>query len=127
MLLRLLTSLVKRFRKPVMIGSVQANKLVLDQIAERGDDGTLERHVRHLAYPMRGEVAAGMDRVMDLYAQAGFEVSETQYRNGVLGEHYAAVADDDFNTLTEGLRDDLERMGWEYDGWECAVLKAEEL
>lgn len=124
MIVRLLSSLISRFRKPLEIGSAQANLLVLEQIAEQGDDGLTERHVRHTAYPKRGaQIPAGRDRIVDLFAGVGLGVSETQYRNGILGEHEAAVATEDFNELTDGLRVELERMGWEYDGWECAVLK----
>jgi hypothetical protein len=123
-ILRLLNSIFARFRKPLKLGSAKANQLVLAQIAEQGDDGSEERHVRHFAYPTRSATAAGPDRAVDLFAEAGLEVSETQYRGGLLGEHYAAVATDEFNQLTDSLRDDFERLGWEYDGWECAVLKS---
>ena len=124
MILRLLNSIVVRFRKPLELGSPQANKLVLAQIAEQGDDGTQERHVRHFAYPMRGASSAGRDLAIELLAEAGLDVSETQYRDGVLGEHYAAVANEEFDQLTDSLRDEFARIGWEYDGWECAVLKS---
>lgn len=124
MISRLLNSLVSKFRKPLLIGSAQANQLVLEQLQEQGDDGTQERHVRHTAFPLRGaEGAVGRDRIVDLFAGIGLDVSETQYRNGIMGEHDAAVAGEDFNELTDGLRNELDRMGWEYDGWECAVLK----
>lgn len=124
MKLRFLNSIVARFRKPLELGSPKANKLVLVQIAEQGDDGTQERHVRHFAYPLRGPNAAGIDNAVELFAEAGLDVSETQYRGGVMGEHYAAVADEEFDQLTDSLRDEFARMGWEYDGWECAVLKS---
>jgi len=121
---RLLNSLVSKFRKPLLIGSAQANQLVLDQLAEQGDDGTQDRHVRHTTFPLRGvEGVAGRDRIVDLFARIGLDVSETQYRDGILGEHDAAVATEDFNELTDGLRIELAGMGWEYEGWECAVLK----
>lgn len=123
MILRLITSIVARFRKPMKLGSARANQLVLAEIAEQGDDGSEERHVRHFAYPQRGGFAKGIDLAMELFAEAGLDVSETQFRGGVLGEHYAAVAEDEFNTLTENLSEELTRLGWEYDGWECAVLK----
>ena len=124
MILRLISSIVARFRKPLELGSPKANKLVLVQIAEQGDDGTEERNVRHFAYPMRIPSAAGRDRDVDLFAEVGLDVSDTQYRGGLMGEHYAAVANEDFDQLTDSLRDEFERLGWEYDGWECAVLKS---
>ena len=124
MISRLLNSFVARFRKPLKLGSTKANQLVLAQIAEQGDDGTEERHVRHFAYPTRGTTAAGRDRAVDLLAEVGLGISDTQFRDGLLGEHYAAVANEEFNQLTDSLRDELERLGWEYDGWECAVLKS---
>lgn len=124
MILRLLKSIAARFRMPLELGSPKANKLVLAQISEQGDDGTQERHVRHFAYPLRGPKAAGKDSAVELFAEAGLEVSDTQYRDGVMGEHYAAVADEEFDQLTDSLRDEFVRMGWEYDGWECAVLKS---
>ncbi|SFR48023.1 ribonuclease E inhibitor RraB [Litoreibacter janthinus] len=124
MILRLLNSIAARFRKPLELGSPKANKLVLDQIAEQGDDGTQERHVRHFAYPMRGANAANKHSALELFAEAGLDISEAQYRGGVVGEHYAAVADEEFDQLTDSLRDEFSRMGWEYDGWECAVLKS---
>ena len=124
MILRLLNSFAARFRKPLELGSPKANKLVVAQIAEQGDDGTQERHVRHFAYPLRGPRAVGQDYAVELFADAGLDVSEAQYRGGVIGEHYAAVAEEEFDQLTDSLRDELARMGWEYDGWECAVLKS---
>lgn len=124
MILRLLNSIAARFRKPLELGSPQANKLVLAQIAEQGDDGTEERHVRHFAYPLRGTHAANKHDAIELFAEAGLDVSDAQYRGGVMGEHYAAVADAEFDQLTDSLRDEFARMGWEYDGWECAVLKS---
>ncbi|SDW93085.1 ribonuclease E inhibitor RraB [Litoreibacter albidus] len=120
----LLNSIVARFRRPLELGSAKANQLVLDQIAEQGDDGTEDRHVRHFAYPKRGAQPAGRDRAVDLFAEAGLEVSDTQYHNGLMGEHHVPVATDEFNQLTNGLREEFARMGWEYDGWECAVLKS---
>ncbi|EPX79167.1 ribonuclease E inhibitor RraB [Litoreibacter arenae] len=123
MILRLLNSIAARFRKPLKLGSPAANKLVLVEIAEQGDDGSEERHVRHFAYPLRGPDAAGKHDAVELFAEAGLDVSDAQYRGGVMGEHYAAVADTEFDQLTDSLRDEFARIGWEYDGWECAVLK----
>lgn len=124
MILRLFNSLVARFRSPLELGTPEANKLVVAQIVEQGDDGMQERHVRHFAYPTRGRNAVGRENAVELFAEAGLDVAETQYRGGVMGEHYAAVATEEFDQLTDSLRDEFARMGWEYDGWECAVLKS---
>lgn len=111
------------FRKPLVLGSPAANALVIAQIAQQGDDGSEERHVRHVAYPGRDQ-PGGLSFAVDILTEAGLDASEAQYRRGVLGEHYAAVATPEFDQLTEQLRDDFAQLGWEYDGWECAVLKS---
>ncbi|PTX55732.1 hypothetical protein C8N43_0374 [Litoreibacter ponti] len=111
------------FRKPLLIGSPEANKLVLAQIAQQGDDGLSERHVRHLAYPMRDAGAKDRSHVVDLFSEIGLDPSEAAMRGGVMGEHHAAVATPEFDHLTGLLRETLEEMGWEYDGWECAIRR----
>lgn len=122
MIVSLLNKLVARFRKPLQLGSAAANKLVIHQISAQGDDGRAERHVRHFAYP-RGTEPRNRTDAVDLLTEAGLDVSDTQYRGGLLAEHYAAVADAEFDQLTDSLREELARLGWDYDGWECAVLK----
>lgn len=123
----MITSVLKRlvglFRKPLVIGSPEANQLVLDHIAKQGDDGRAERHVRHTAYPMRDAQARDRSFVVDVFTEVGLDASEAIIRGGVLGEHYASVATPEFNVLTASLRDTLEELGWEYDGWECAILR----
>lgn len=124
MIVQLLKKFLGRFRKPLLMGSPQANQLVIAQIAEQGDDGTQERHVRHFAYPVAGAKSADKHDAVDFFAQAGLDVSETQYRGGIMAEHYAAVATEEFDQLTDNLREEFTRMGWDYDGWECAVLES---
>lgn len=123
MILRLLKSFLGRFKKPLQLGSPAANKLVIAQIMEQGDDGTQERHVRHFAYPHDAS-STGMHAAVDLFSDAGLGASDTQFRGGVMGEHEAAPADAEFDQLTDTLRIEFAAIGWDYDGWECAVLKS---
>lgn len=105
------------------IGSPEANALVIVEIKKQGDDGQQERHVKHTAYPSRDGGALERSQVVDLFAEVGLDPSELDYRGGILGEHYAAVSTPEFDTLTTAMRIALAEMGWEYDGWECAILR----
>ena len=62
-------------------------------------------------------------QVVDLFTEVGLDASELDIRGGVLGEHYAAVGTPEFDNLTKVLTETLAEMGWDYDGWECAILK----
>ena len=117
--------LMKRLigRKPLQLGSPEANKLVITHIAKDGDNGLSERHVRHFAYPVEEQRKGDKLDVFEVFTDAGLGVSDSEFRGGVLGEHDSAVATAEFDQLTDGLRVEMEKLGWVYDGWECAILR----
>ena len=117
--------LMKRLigRKSMQLGSPEANKLVIDHIAKDGDNGLSERHVRHFAYPDGKNPKGNKLDVFEVFTDAGLGVSDSEFRGGVMGEHESAVATSEFDALTDGLRAEMEQLGWVYDGWECAILR----
>ena len=120
--------LFKRFLKPNAAadepaGSKAANDQVRETIREMGDDGKSERHVRHFVYPIPAEKPVPRSEILELMEAIGLEVSDANFHEGLVAEHYAVVASDAFDALTEGLRDEIASRGWEYDGWECAVVR----
>lgn len=59
--------------------------------------------------------------IADLKAQ-GFKVRDAVAKNGLVFEHHYRAASGDFDDLTDGLTVWFEKAGWDYDGWECAVV-----
>ncbi len=109
-------------KKPVIMGSPSANALVRKEMRKSGDDGTAERLVRHLAYP-KSEASASTFEVFDFLGQFDLVLSETGFQNGIQFEHRSEVASEAFDTFTSRLFDELNAMGWRYDGWECGIVK----
>jgi hypothetical protein len=114
--------LLKKNPKPVM-GSPAANDAVRAQLASFGDDGAATRHVLHYAYPgAAANLDARLEMIRGLRAD-GFAVKDAAAANGLVLEHYRAVAPDDFDKVTAELSAWFAERGWEYDGWECAVAQ----
>ncbi len=100
------------------------NDLVRAQVRAMGDDGTRPRHVLHYVYPAKdAEAPAPREDVAALLGGYGFDsVSDAAADGGYVMEHVREVASDDFDALTGELEERLGAIGWDYDGWECAVV-----
>ncbi|NNE22853.1 MAG: hypothetical protein HKN11_09605 [Rhizobiales bacterium] len=49
------------------------------------------------------------------------KITDAADGTGVVFEHEREVASADFDNLTVRLHAQFASMGWDYDGWECAV------
>lgn len=98
-----------------------SNEAVRAMLRAHGDDGVATRHVRHYAYPKYNAPFVRAELITQLHSR-GFEVSESQAEEGLVMEHYCPVAGEDFDRVTAELRDWFAENGWDYDGWECAVV-----
>ncbi|NND17944.1 MAG: hypothetical protein HKN98_05130 [Silicimonas sp.] len=100
----------------------QKNDGVRAALAGYGDDGTAVRHVIHFAYPMKKSTGSADDAVGVISEHFTPKTAEpTGVDGGLRFEHYREVASGDFDQLTDQLEADLAEIGWDYDGWECAV------
>lgn len=113
--------------KPPVVGPVNqaiANDKVRAQLLKEGDDGSLERHVVHFAYPVDGaEDALSKDEIKDILSAPGLAFSESEDSAGIVFEMHREVASASFDSMTQAFADNLRELGWRYDGWECAVVK----
>lgn len=112
-------------RKPPMIlGSAAANDLVRQEMAARGDDGSAVRRVQHSARPDHSRGFASQYEVFDFLSSFDLVLSETGFQNGIIFEHDTAVNTEAFDTFTNRMFDELDAMGWIYEGWESAFVKS---
>lgn len=122
MIRALLRRLLGGPKRPVIMGSPVANAMVRDTMAVQGDDGSLPRQVTHFAYP-KEETSASRFEVFEFLSQFDLVLSEAAMQNGVIFEHRTDVASAEFDEFTGRMFDELLAMGWEYDGWECPIVK----
>lgn len=115
-----LSTLLETKLEPLM-SEVVGNAGVRAALKAQGDDGVAIRHVRHFAYPDDSDPALRGDIVSQLKA-CGLEVSDVEPDGALLIEQYRSVAGDDFDRFTSGLREWFSERGWDYDGWECALV-----
>ena len=101
---------------------VNKNDPVRQVLASRGDDGTAVRHVVHYAYPNPGADMSIRPRLVEELKTRGFTVSDAAHENGLIFEHHRSVAPDDFDAFTDELETWFKTAGWDYDGWECAMV-----
>ena len=102
------------------------NDGVRKALAAHGDDGTRVRHVIHFVYPLEGRDAGDKAAARAIVqGQIDVEFTETEDSAGLVFEHYREVASADFDALTDLLEAELLKIGWDYDGWECAVETGE--
>ena len=101
---------------------VNKNDPVRQVLASRGDDGTAVRHVVHYAYPLAGADLSERPRLIEELKSRGFQVSDAAADSGLVFEHHRSVSADDFDSFTDELEGWFEAAGWDYDGWECAMV-----
>lgn len=118
------TNLFRRRKKPVT-GSPGANDDVRARLAEYGDDGFSVRHVLHYAYPERGDDPTVKPALIEALTARGFTVGDAAVGGGVVLEHFHSVAPDCFDIVTAELSAWFAERGWDYDGWECEVVRPE--
>lgn len=120
-----LGNLFRRKRKPVM-GSPRANDAVRERLRAYGDDGERIRHILHYAYPDADRELHMRPAIIETLISRGFGVSDAAVASGIVLEHFETVAPDTFDVVTAELSAWFAERGWEYDGWECEVLKKDE-
>ena len=102
--------------------AAKKNDRVRAALAGYGDDGTLPRHVIHFAYATRKATAdAAAAEAIIRRALAPDVLEPAEVGNGLRFEQTREVASAEFDALTQALEDELAAIGWDYDGWECAV------
>ena len=97
------------------------NDVVRAQLRKMGDDGTRPRHVIHFAYESTAG-AASTEKVIHAVLQ-GFIARPNDEGDGVIFEETREVASVEFDDHTETISQELATAGWDYDGWECAVVE----
>lgn len=117
----ILSSLFGRRRQPVM-GSPAANDSVRAQLSAHGDDGSNPRHVVHYAYPGKTQSDSLRRTMTENLLSRGFQVRDAASGDGFVLEQTCAVSPEEFDRLTAELSAWFAERGWEYDGWECAVV-----
>lgn len=110
------------FGKKLAAAPINKNDPVRQVLASRGDDGTAVRHVVHYAYPQAGADLSDRPRLIEELRTRGFTVSDSVADNGLVFEHHRPVAADDFDAFTDELEEWFGAAGWNYDGWECAMV-----
>ena len=106
----------------LVLGSAAANDLVRARMKMRGDDGTEPRRVIHSAKPDQTRNFASQFEVFDFLSTFDLVLSETGFQNGIIFEHDTDVASESFDTFTSRMYDELDAMGWIYEGWEAAFV-----
>ncbi|MBS0483513.1 MAG: hypothetical protein JSR96_15500 [Proteobacteria bacterium] len=101
----------------------EKNDAVRRSLAGYGDDGTADRDIIHYAYPYQGTDLSPRPQIIASLKSQGFAVRDAASHAGLVFEHTGAVADPNFDALTEQLESWFAGQRWEYDGWECAVVK----
>ena len=108
-------------------GDAAGNAAIRAQLAAMGDDGTAPRHVLHYVYPHRKSAAVPREEIAAFLAEQGFDtVRDAANDGGFVMEHEREVASAAFDEFTSDLAATLSTKGWEYDGWECAVVTEEQ-
>jgi hypothetical protein len=100
------------------------NDAVRAELATLGDDGKAIRHVVHFAYPLDGANHSSRSKIVAELRARGFEVKDAAAANGLVFEHYRSVAGEEFDEFTAELKAWFRAAGWDYDGWECGIVKA---
>lgn len=101
-----------------------ADKSVLDQLEESGDDMTSPRPIEHLAVFPSKEAAA---RFVQWLREEGFELLEGPSKHdGEWQVEFSQMASPDIDEIfdqTSAASHAAEELGGEYDGWQCRIVK----
>lgn len=106
-------------------GQAARNGMIRDALAAQGDDGWRVRQVSHYVFPDLEGDAASDGALKDAVAGYGFSARFTAAGDGLILEHEREVASAAFDAEVDALIGVMDRLGWQYDGWDCAVLPAE--
>lgn len=101
----------------------EANQAVRAVLADSGDNGTARRQVVHYAYPRKGGNLGSATKITELMELRGYRVRAAAADGGLILEHSVSVAGADFDTEVRIIEQQMDALGWEYDGWEAAVAK----
>ena len=99
------------------------NDMVRAQLAQQGDNGKTAREVDHFAFPNPFKKSAKRLVVKKWLEKNGFAIVGNATSGGVHFTRKTAVHGRSFDKLTQGLADNLQKLGWEYDGWGTIAVK----
>lgn len=105
-------------------GSPEFNLSIKYQLNSMGDDGTAVRNVVHYAYPEADIGPAKPDEISTIAKKHGLRFHAAAGEGGYVFEQEREVASSTFDQFTLDLAAELRESGYDYDGWECAVLQA---
>lgn len=103
------------------LSQTEKNDLVRAQLSKHGDGGSKPRHVLHFAHLIENSGAVTKADVKSCLADLDVKFTGTEDNEAVVFEHEREVASAGFDDLTTSLSERFAGMGWNYDGWECAV------
>ncbi|AMY69257.1 ribonuclease E inhibitor RraB [Frigidibacter mobilis] len=106
-------------------GQAARNGMIREALAGQGDDGRRVRQVSHYVFPDLAGEAASDGALKAAVAGYGFSARFTAAGDGLILEHEREVASAAFDAEVAGLIETMDQLGWQYDGWDCAVLPAE--
>jgi Regulator of ribonuclease activity B len=90
--------------------------LVRSVLTERGDSGQTPRHTLFFFY------AGDLKGLGSAAIAAGYQVSPTVGRDGLVLETVTAVDEDSFAVHAQRMSEWAEAYGCDFDGWECQLL-----
>ena len=101
-----------------------ADRAILEQLLQHGDDLSAERHTLVFFCRADGDERHG-ELVFNPLAErliAGGWSIYTLHADGVSGEAQRRVDPASINQISEDMEALAEEFGVDYDGWECAVV-----
>lgn len=117
-------NLIKRKAPAPGAGSPEFNLSIKYQLNSMGDDGTAVRHVVHYAYPEADKGPVRPEDISSIAQKHGLTYQPAVADGGYVFEQEREVASSTFDQFTLDLAAELRESGYDYDGWECAVLQA---
>lgn len=115
-------NLMKRRAAQPMAGGTEFNQSIRYQINSMGDDGTATRHILHYAYPDEDQRLQKPSEIRALARKHGLTHRDAAHDGGFVFEHHREVASTNFDRFTAEFAVQLRELGYDYDGWECAVV-----
>jgi regulator of ribonuclease activity B len=92
------------------------NSLVRSVLTDRGDSGETPRHTLFYFY------GGDLDELRGAAVAAGYQVSPTVGRDGLVLETMTAVDEDSFAVHAQRMDEWAKLYGCDFDGWECQLL-----